>query len=450
MAQTSTVTATPVHDTSKQRSWGIVGGGMLGMTLALRLAQRGNSVTIFERADELGGLASAWQLGDITWDRHYHVTLGSDRAVLSLLDELGLGGELEWGQTRTGCYTNGTLYSVSDIVEFLKFPPLSIIDKIRLGATIFYGSKIAHWRRLERMSVERWLTRWSGASTFRKFWLPLLRSKLGDNYTITSAAFIWSTIRRLYAARSEGMKVERFGYVSGGYARILARFADELRIRGVKFELGAAVLQIGRGTDGVEVRLPDNVVHTFDRVVFTGASPVAASLVDGLVPREREQHEQLQYQGIVCASVLLRRPLAEYYITNITDTWPPFTAVIEMSTLVDADRHLGGNALVYLPRYTTGSDPIVSASDDEIRGEFLGALQRMYPHFSPGDVLAFRVSRVRYVFPLPTIGYSHHLPSMTTTVPGVFVVNSAHIVNGTLNVNETVQLANKATKVIDA
>jgi hypothetical protein len=27
-------------------------------------------------------------------------------------------------------------------------------------------------------------------------------------------------------------------------------------------------------------------------------------------------------------------------------------------------------------------------------------------------------------------------------VPGLFAINSAHIVNGTLNVNETVQLAN--------
>ena len=42
--------------------WGIVGGGMLGMTLALRLAQRGCRVTLLEAADHLGGLADAWQL----------------------------------------------------------------------------------------------------------------------------------------------------------------------------------------------------------------------------------------------------------------------------------------------------------------------------------------------------------------------------------------------------
>ena len=33
-------------------------------------------------------------------------------------------------------------------------------------------------------------------------------------------------------------------------------------------------------------------------------------------------------------------------------------------------------------------------------------------------------------------------------MPGVFLVNSCHIVNGTLNVNETVQLAERALPVL--
>ncbi|MEZ6124066.1 MAG: hypothetical protein R3C49_12950 [Planctomycetaceae bacterium] len=74
--------------------------------------------------------------------------------------------------------------------------------------------------------------------------------------------------------------------------------------------------------------------------------------------------------------------------------------------------------------------------------EFLSALDRMYPQFSKDDVLAFRVSRVRHVFALPTLGYSERVPPIQTSVPNVLAVNSAHIVNGTLNVNETVRLAN--------
>ncbi len=70
------------------------------------------------------------------------------------------------------------------------------------------------------------------------------------------------------------------------------------------------------------------------------------------------------------------------------------------------------------------------------------ALERMYPAFSREDVLSFKISRARYVLPISTLGYSKRLPPIATSIPGVFMVNSAHIVNGTLNVNETVQLAN--------
>jgi hypothetical protein len=51
---------------------------------------------------------------------------------------------------------------------------------------------------------------------------------------------------------------------------------------------------------------------------------------------------------------------------------------------------------------------------------------------------------VRRVFPIPSLGYSRHVPEMTTSVPGLHVVSSAQIVNGTLNVNETIELAERA------
>src|SRR2546428_4564942 len=92
--------------------WGIVGGGFLGMTLAHRLAQHGQDVTLFEAAPEVGGLASAWNLGDVVWDRHYHVTLLSDAYLPALLTEPGLVKESAWVETRTGFYTGGTLYSM--------------------------------------------------------------------------------------------------------------------------------------------------------------------------------------------------------------------------------------------------------------------------------------------------------------------------------------------------
>src|SRR2546427_5968326 len=116
----------------------------------------------------------------------------------------------------------------------------------------------------------------------------------------------------------------------------------------------------------------------------------------------------VQYQGVICASLLLKRPLAGFYVTNITEAWVPFTAVIEMSALVDR-AHFGGRALVYLPKYVTPEDPAFARSDQELQESFLGALERLYPHFRRDDVVCFRVSRVKYVLAISTLNYSDRL-----------------------------------------
>jgi protoporphyrinogen oxidase len=121
----------------------------------------------------------------------------------------------------------------------------------------------------------------------------------------------------------------------------------------------------------------------------------------------------------------------------------PFTGVIEMTALVDRSQ-FGGNALVYLPKYVVPDDPAFELSDRELEEKFIQALVHMYPRFERSDVLCFQVSRVRHVLAIATLNYSARLPSIPTSIPHVFILNSAHILNGTLNVNETIQLAESA------
>ncbi len=473
---------------AKNENIAIVGSGFLGMTLALRLAESGAKVTLYESADEIGGLAAAWEIGDYTWDKHYHVTLASDKYTRKIVEELGLGDEYRWEETKTGFYTSGQLFSMSNTAEFLKFPPLDLFSKLRLGATIFYASRLKSWKRLEKISVEKWLVRLSGRRTFEKIWKPLLIAKLGEAYKETSAAFIWATIQRMYAARNSGLKKEMFGYVRGGYARVLERFGEVLLEKGVEIQLRARVESVERLANGkiriatqntrrrndkrpritrqpsllaatlpamgaatglmaVPRQLPKDVIpfpmtnkiDVYDKVILTCPSNVAAKLVSQLKSREKLDLEDLRYHVIVCASVLMKCSLSDFYITNITDE-APFTGIIEMTALVDK-REFGRNALIYLPKYVAPDDALFGRSDEEIKRIFLNCLEKMHPHFRRKDLLAFNVSRVRQVFPLPVLNYSRDLPPVKTSVDGVYIVNSSHIVNGTLNVNETVQLA---------
>ncbi len=427
---------------SRPLSWAVVGGGLLGMTMAYTLGRKGCNVTLIESSPHLGGLADAWKIGDITWDRHYHVTLLSDSSTRGLLADLGLDSSMRWKKSQTGFYGNGRLYPFSNALDFARFPILNSVEKIRLATTILRASRLKDWRSIEDLTVEQWLTKLSGKGVFEKIWRPLLRAKLGEEYTSTSATFIWATIQRLYAARRSGLKEEMFGYLPGGYAVMLQKFEQAIRLAGITTICETKVKSIKRSGTGLSVELQDRESLTFDRVAVTLPAPLAASLCPELTDFEKQTLAQVSYLGIVCGSALLESPVSPYYVTNILDQSIPFTGLIEMSALVDPDQ-IKNHGLLYIPRYLPPDHADFLRSDEDLESEMISALKRMHPSLSRNRLLAFRVSRARYVFPRPSPGYSRRLPVIDSSVPGLSIVNSAHILNGTLNVNETVSLAQR-------
>jgi protoporphyrinogen oxidase len=435
---------------AEQKTWGIIGGGMLGMTLALRLAQQGHKVIIYESAEKVGGLASSWQMDGVIWDKFYHVILMSDLNTRKILKEIGLENDLRWVETKTGFYSEGKLYSMSNIIEFFKFPPINLIDKFRLGLTIFAASKIKNWERLENILVADWLTRWSGKRVFEKIWLPLLKAKLGDNYKNTSAAFIWTTIQRLYAARKSGLKKEMFGYVTGGYEKVNKKFEEHLLRAGVIIKCNSKVNSLKKiDNEMLEVNT-SNDTQKFDYVISTLSSKASVTMAGELTDAEKQKHENVKYLGVICPSVLLKKPISGFYVTNITDTWPPFTGIIEMTALIDK-KEVNNMNLIYLPKYVNSDDLLFNKNDEEIKKIFLDALYKMYPEISENDLHFWGVSKARAVFALPTINYSKNLPGISTSLGNYYIVNSAQIINGTLNVNETIQVAeNKLKEILDS
>ena len=422
--------------------WGIVGGGVLGMHLAQQLAGAGHEATLVEAASELGGLAAPWTIGPVTWDRHYHVIAPGDHRTIALVRALGLEQDLRWHTVPAGCESEGVVSPATTPAEILRLPFLGPTAKLRLAMTAARAATVREATSLEDVLVTDWLRRWSGRQATERFWQPLLRSKLGSNVDVTSAAFIVTTLQRLLQARRDGGNSgDGFGFVAGGYERILGALAASMDAAGVRTLLGHRVEEVRRVDDGLAVRRADGSTETFDHVVVTAASPIASMLCPDLSDSERVACSSVTYQGIACLSVLLDKPLTDNYITYLTSALP-FTAVIDMSALVGA-KHLQDHGLVYLPRYVRSDDPLLSRDEDSIVEEFLSGLSRVYPDFRRDKVVAARLSRARYVLPVPTIGYSTNLPPMRTSVPGLFLASSALITDGTLNVNETLGVAER-------
>jgi len=425
----------------ESKKWGIVGGGIMGMTLAHRLAQKGHKVTLFEASPELGGLVSSWKMNNVEWDKFYHVILLSDFRTRNILKEIGLEKNIKWVETKTGFYINGKLYSMSDTIEFLKFPTLNLLDKFRLGLTIIVASKIKDWKRLEKIPVTKWLRKWSGKNTFNKIWLPLLRAKLGESYQKTSAVFIWATIQRMYGARRSGLKKEMFGFVEGGYKKVIESFKHTLLNENVIIKTNYTATEVNTSANGKQqINFVNNETEEFDKVIVTLPSAVSAKICTELATIEKQRLNDVEYLSVICVAVLLNKSISNFYVTNITDSWVPFTGVIEMTALVDK-KYLDGNTLVYLPKYVVADDPLFNQSDDEIKAYFINNFKKMYPSVSDENIKFVGVARAKHVITVAKLNYSNFLPDIVTSIPNLYIINTSHIKDGTLNVNETVRVA---------
>jgi protoporphyrinogen oxidase len=245
----------------------------------------------------------------------------------------------------------------------------------------------------------------------------------------------------MYAARRTGLKKEMFGYVRGGYERINSAFKKKLKDVGVTVILNAKVKELCRDIEGnFEILTNQSIQYKFDYIISTLPSDLSVQIVPFLNVEEASRHKAIKYLGVICPSILLRKPLSKFYVTNIIDGWTPFTGIIEMTALVDP-QELGNRSLVYLPKYVGTDNELFDKTEQELREYFLGALFKMYPTLSEDDVIHWNMASARRVFALPTLNYSEKLPPVKTSIQGYYIINSAQIINGTLNVNETVKVA---------
>ena len=428
---------------------GVIGGGMMGLATAFYLNKKGHQVTILEKEREIGGLSRSTEiLPGIYWDRFYHVILSSDTELLNFIDEIGLTFDVQFRETKTGFYTDGQLHSMSTTMEFLKFKPLTLIDKFRLGAGIFYTSRLNNWKRLEKIYVKAWLTRVFGRRNYEKMWGPLLRSKLGTASEKTSAAFIWATIKRYYGTRESSSKKEMMGCVRGGYFSILNQIREQLLSNGTRVVTDYSVKNIEyRDGSKITIQSPNGSPLEFESVIVTTPNPVINQLLPDLSSEFKSKLEGVNYLGVICMTLVLNKSLTPFYVTNLTDPDLPFTGLIEATNVIPPEI-LDGMTLIYLPKYVTPDDPFNEKSDEEIIDVFLRALRRMFPDLSDEDIITHAIHREPYVQPLQEIGYSENIVPMKTLIKNVYVANTTMILNSTLNNNEVIKLAKQVAGLV--
>lgn len=417
---------------------GIIGGGLMGLATAFRLAQKGHQVNVFEKERQPGGLATYHNYGEFIWDRFYHVILPSDNSLVHFLHEVGLEDKIRWKRTFTGFYVDQKCYSMSSALEFLLFPPINLLEKLKLAGTILYCSRIKNWQYLETVPTVEWLVRRCGKNTFKKIWEPLLVAKLGQDYRRASAIFIWSYIKRMFSARNSSAKKEQLGYIEGGYKTLFDRLEKLTCDSGNKIYTHTSIDNIKPHGDGGLVVEFDRKNEHFDKIVFTAAMNDLKKAVSNEVLGLTDRNFSIEYLGIVCMVLITHRPLIPYYILNISDERIPFTGVIGVSSLVPPEE-TANCYITFFPKYVHPSDQFFQKGDDEISDIFLKGIRFMFPGLKDVEIKGVHIHRALNVQPLQVLNYSNFTPDINTKHKDFFILNSSQFVSDTLNNNSVIR-----------
>jgi protoporphyrinogen oxidase len=418
---------------------GIVGGGVMGTTLALRLAQAGADVTLLERGANLGGLAGAMELNGHRVDRFYHVVVPSDERMLALADEVGLTDEVTFSPVGVGFYVDGKMHPFNGLGDFARFPPLSPLGRARLAWFVLQCQLRRDYSALENMPLERWLRRHCGRRVFERIWRPLLNSRFDSNHDELPATYLWARTNRMRSARTSRGSGETMGCIRGGHERLIEALGDKARSLGVDIRLGAGVEGLVLGSDGaVKGVQVDGRAETFDLTISTLQPPALRRLLPEQLQPLLEPYPK-RFLGVVCLVMEVKESLLPYYSVNICDP-TPITTVVETSHVVGTE-HTGGNRLVYLPKYCEASAPEFREDDQSVYDRFTAMLGKLAPGFRHEDVVAWTVQRAPLVEPVHARGVESRIAPVWPDVEGLALASASQVYPRLLNGDSIVRMA---------
>jgi protoporphyrinogen oxidase len=417
---------------------GIVGGGILGTVLALRLQQAGAQVTLLERGPSLGGLAGAFDFAGHRVDRFYHVIVPSDERMLGLVDELGLQDDLSFSPVGVGFFVDDEMFPFNGLGDFARFPPLSPLGRVRLAWFVAQCQLRKDYKGLEGVSLERWLRRHCGRKVVERIWRPLLNSRFDSQHDELPATYLWARTNRMRSARTSQGSGETMGCLRGGHERLIEAAAARATELGVDVRVNAGVeglvLEDGR-VAGVVV---DGRDERFDLTLATLQPPALQRLLPDELGGLLDAYPQ-RFLGVVCLILKLRRSLLPYYSVNICDE-TPMTTVVETSHVVGTE-HTDGLTLAYLPKYCEASSETFRADDRTIYDRFTAMLRKLVPDFTEEDVVDWTVQRAPLVEPVHSRGHAPRTAPIWPAVEGLGLASASQVYPRLLNGDSIVGLA---------
>lgn len=400
----------------------IVGAGFTGLTMAYHLSKAGWKVNLFEKDAEVGGLAGSYKIGDQYLEKFYHHWFTSDKAVTDLIKELQCEEKIIVRPIKNGMYYANNFFKLSSPMDLLKFKPLNIIGRIRLGFVVLAVRMIKDWKKLESITAKDWLLKICGKQGYTIVWEPLLKGKFGRYAEDVSAVWFWNKLKLRGGSRGEKGK-EYLAYYKGGFASLANTMVAEIEKNQGKVFVSKPVVEV----NNTELKTADGELFPADKTVMTIPFPIISKLLGNNVSEAyKKELNRIQYLGNVCLTLELKHSLSEIYWLNVNDPGFPFVGVIEHTNFEPTESYKGRH-IVYLSKYLPTDETLYNMTEAEFFTYAMTYIKKMFPAFEDSWVLDYHVWKEAYSQPLVTLHYSRIIPDYKTPLPNVLINTMAQI-----------------------
>jgi protoporphyrinogen oxidase len=431
---------------------GIIGGGYAGLTAAYELQKLGHAVTVLEKYGTWGGQAATLPLLGTRIEYFYHHLFGSDSYILGLMDELGIGDQLRWIESKVGWFYDGRIYDLVTPFDLIRFKPVSLINRIKLGLMYLYLPRVDDWRRYENISARDWILRYMGQEIYEKFWGPLLRGKFGDMADQVSMTWLWGKISVRGSSRQGATAKEMLAYPLGSFETITRALTGRLESGGADLRLNQEV--VGLTTDPDDPQRVTGVVTKKETIPFD----VVIATVPGynlleiappaLAGDYAEQLRSVRYQAAMVLLLVSKQSLSRIYWMNIADRTMPYVGVIEHTNYVPPSVYQGRH-LIYVSNYLERDDPRFSMRASQLFDLYLPHLKRINPAFDADWIEKKILMRAEAAQPVITCNYSQRIPDHRTPLQGLYLANTLQIYPEDRGTNYSVRLGQTISQMVD-
>ena len=428
----------------------IVGAGIAGLSAAYDLVANGHKVVLYEANSQTGGLATGFRDDSWEWplEKFYHHIFASDKAIIGLVEEIGMGDKLFFPRPTTSVIYKGQIIPFDSPWRWITFPGFNLLDVARFGFVSAYLRFTKPWRKLEQVTADSWLHKWYGRNIYNHTWRPMLIGKFGPYYDQVNMAWMWARLH---------VRTPRLGYFEGGFQAFVDRLTAVNTQNGAHIKLNCPVEKIEPLPDTRLQITANDTQDTFDTVLVTTSPGLMAKLAPSLPDTYLRELLNLKSMGAVVLTLALKRPLLPDKLTywlNIPAHSPnksqndiPFLALVEHTNYIDRS-HYGGDHIIYCGDYVTPDHPYLHMDQAELAQQFINVLHKFNPDFDPDWVRKSWLFREQYAQPVPLLNHSHHIPDLRTPLPGLYFASMSQVYPWDRGTNYAVEIGRQVAELI--